>query len=75
MREKIAKLTSRARFALIVGAIAVAGATTAFSRLNGNEHAKATPVRLVVDDSSPNRDGHFTTSFWPVVKKVAPSVV
>jgi serine protease Do len=76
MKEKIVKLTSRARIALLAGAIAVAGATTAFSRLGGgNEDAKATPVRLVVDDSSPNRDGHFTTSFSPVVKKVAPSVV
>lgn len=74
MREKITKLTSRARIALLAGAIAVAGATTAFSRF-GDEHAKATPVRLVVDDSAPNRDGHFTTSFAPVVKTVAPSVV
>jgi len=76
MRKTILKLTSRARMALLVGAIAVVGLTTAFSdRGEGNIIAKATPVRLVVDDSVPNRDGHFTTSFSPVVKKVAPSVV
>ncbi|MEO6035613.1 MAG: DegQ family serine endoprotease [Verrucomicrobiota bacterium] len=76
MRKTIVKLTSRARIALFVGAIAVAGVTTAFSKLgDGKDAAKATPVRLVVDDSSPNREGKFTTSFAPVVKRVAPSVV
>lgn len=42
---------------------------------DGGRTAKLTPVRLVVDDSAPERNGQFTTSFAPVVKKVAPSVV
>lgn len=76
MKETIVKITSRARIALLVGAIAVAGVTTAFSRLgDADTDAKVTPIRLVVDDSAPSRDGKFTTSFSPVVKKVAPSVV
>ena len=76
MRKNIVKFSSRARIALFVGALAVAGLTTAFSDLGGgNGLTKATPVRLVVDDSSPNREGKFTTSFAPIVKRVAPSVV
>ena len=39
------------------------------------DHSKAAPVRLEVSDSPVARDGKFTTSFAPVVKKVAPSVV
>jgi S1-C subfamily serine protease len=40
-------------------------------------HAKSdrTPPRIVVDDAEVNRDGKFTTSFAPVIKKAAPSVV
>ena len=76
MNQNISKFTARARVALVVGALAVAGLTTAFSDLDSRQaDAKVTPVRLVVDDSSPNRDGKLTTSFAPVVKRVAPSVV
>ena len=76
MKEKLLSMTARARVALVVAALGVAGATTAFSRLNGDaDNSKAAPVRLVVDDSTPARDGRFTTSFAPVVKKVLPSVV
>ena len=51
------------------------GSTLAFSKLAENETAKAPPVRLVVDEAPVKRDGHFTTSFAPVVKKIAPAVV
>lgn len=40
-------------------------------------HAQSerTPPKVIVDDTEVQRDGKFTTSFAPVVKKVAPSVV
>ncbi|MBA4148912.1 MAG: DegQ family serine endoprotease [Verrucomicrobia bacterium] len=75
MKQRIAQFTRHLRIGLLAGSLVVAGATMAFtSRDNGNQ-ARITPVRLVVDDSSPERNGQFTTSFAPVVKKVAPSVV
>jgi serine protease Do len=39
------------------------------------QQSKRTPLKVIVDDSAVERDGKFTTSFAPVVKKVAPSVV
>ena len=40
-------------------------------------HAQSerTPPKVIVDDTAVERDGKFTTSFAPVIKKVAPSVV
>jgi serine protease Do len=37
--------------------------------------SKRTPPKVIFDDTAVERDGKFTTSFAPVVKKVAPSVV
>lgn len=37
--------------------------------------SERTPPKIVVDDSSLERDGKFTTSFAPIIKKAAPSVV
>ena len=42
---------------------------------HAKDNSKAAPVRLEVNDSPVVRDGKFNTSFAPVVKKVAPSVV
>ena len=42
---------------------------------NTKDNSKAAPVRLEVNDSPVARDGKFTSSFAPVVKKVSPSVV
>lgn len=39
------------------------------------QQSKRTPPQVIVDDTAVQRDGKFTTSFAPVVKKVAPSVV
>jgi serine protease Do len=76
MKDKLKTLSSRSRAAFLAGMMIVAGSTLAFTKLNdAQEAAKAPPVRLVVDDHPIKRDGHFTTSFAPVVKKVAPSVV
>ncbi|MGZ8919393.1 MAG: DegQ family serine endoprotease [Limisphaerales bacterium] len=46
---------------------------TQFSPLHAQ--SERTPPKVVVDDTEVQRDGKFTTSFAPVVKKVAPSVV
>jgi serine protease Do len=43
--------------------------------VHAKDNSKAAPVRLDVNDSPVAREGKFTTSFAPVVKKVAPSVV
>lgn len=39
------------------------------------QQSKRTPPKVIVDDTAVQRDGKFTPSFAPVVKKVAPSVV
>ena len=44
-------------------------------RAHAKGNSPAAPVRLEVNDSPVARDGKFTTSFAPVVKKVSPSVV
>jgi len=61
---------------LLIAAVAVFG-TVRFVRANDSEAAKVTPVTLTVSDAPVTResDGKFTTSFAPVVKKVAQSVV
>lgn len=43
--------------------------------LPSHAQSQGSPPKVVVDDSAVQRDGKFTTSFAPVVKKVAPSVV
>src|SRR5260221_7002220 len=61
---------------VLIAALAVFG-TIRFVRANDNEAPKVTPVTLTVSDAPVTResDGRFTTSFAPVVKKVAQSVV
>ncbi|MFN7138142.1 MAG: DegQ family serine endoprotease, partial [Limisphaerales bacterium] len=77
MKQQLRQFTNHLRFAFLAGAIAVAGSTIALSRSGDAtaETPKVTPVRLVVDDTAPVRDGQFITSFAPVVKTVSPSVV
>ncbi|HMJ65840.1 MAG TPA: DegQ family serine endoprotease [Candidatus Binatia bacterium] len=75
MRQILGNLPFKARLALLGGATLLIGSTLAFSKLAENETAKAPPVRLVVDEAPVKRDGHFTTSFAPVVKKITPAVV
>src|SRR6187200_2558890 len=74
MRQTFGKLPFKARLALLGGAILMIGSTMAFSRLADNNDAKA-PVRLVVEEAPVKRDGRFTTSFAPMIKKVSPAVV
>jgi serine protease Do len=76
MKETIGKWSSRLRIALLTGTLMFAGSTVLFERIvQAKENAKAPPARLNVDNNPVTRDGKFTTSFSPVVKKVAPSVV
>ncbi|MBK7998884.1 MAG: DegQ family serine endoprotease [Verrucomicrobia bacterium] len=61
---------------LVLGAaLLVAGASAAVSKDDSKSEAKVTPVKLVVDDKPVTRDVKLGTSFSPIVKKVAPSVV
>ena len=84
MKEKIRKVSSWLRVALLGGAVVVAGSSFAFSRLTETKSAVQTAfqtgsqtaqVRLVVDNAPLQRDGKAVMSFAPVVKDVAPSVV
>jgi len=80
MRQTFRNLPFKARLALLGGATLMIGTTLAFSRLADNDSAKAPDaargsVRLVVEEAAVKRDGRFTSSFSPVVKKVSPAVV
>jgi serine protease Do len=74
MRQTFRKLPFKARLALLGGAILMIGSSMASSRLADNDDAKA-PVRLVVEEAPVKRDGRFTTSFAPMIKKTSPAVV
>lgn len=75
MRQTIRNLPFKARLALLGGATLMIGTTLAFSRLAEHDDSKAPAVRLVVEEAPVKRDGRFTTSFAPMVKKVSPAVV
>jgi serine protease Do len=79
MKQTIKKVSTRLRAALLGGALILGGGSLAFSHLTQAKerpkNAQTVPARLSVNDASINRDGRFTTSFAPVVKQVAPSVV
>jgi serine protease Do len=74
MKRFMHKLASHGRIAAVAAAVIAAGASLAFSPAD-SENSKTPPVRLVVDQKPVQRNGGFTTSFAPVVKGVAPSVV
>jgi serine protease Do len=76
MKERIRKVSSWMRAALLGGALIAAGSSIAFNRLSqANESPKPARVRLVVDEAPVRRDSKPVMSFAPVVKQVAPSVV
>src|SRR5258706_5189347 len=77
MKETILKVSSRLRIGLLAVALLVAGSSLAVNHLVAakDASAKITRVSLSVNDKDITRDGKFTTSFAPVVKRVAPSVV
>jgi serine protease Do len=61
-------------FSLLLAGIMGAGVYLAVDRLFASDHARPTP-KLNVQENPISRDTKFTTSFAPVIKKVAPSVV
>ena len=76
MKETIRQFASRSRTVLVTGALIVACLSAAFPRfVVAKEDAKPAHVQLVVDSAPVTREPKSATSFAPVVKKVAPSVV
>lgn len=68
------KLSPHLRAALIAVTLLGVGSSVAFDRLAAKRQPSVRPVQLIVDDKPVQRESG-TTSFAPVVKKVAPSVV
>jgi serine protease Do len=76
MKRSFLNLCSRLRVGLLAGGLVVAGSSLAVNHLvMANDAPKVRTVALNVNDTQVQRDGHFITSFAPVIKKVAPSVV
>jgi serine protease Do len=72
----IGNLPLRGPVLALGGAALVAAFTLGLSRnAESSPSSKLTPVTLTVDQRPPDRQGKFTASFAPVVKKVTPSVV
>jgi serine protease Do len=76
MKEAIRNYAQRARLAIVAAAMLGVGAQFAFQNVLAKEDKAANPAPVVHVDSTPiNREGKYTTSLAPVVKKVSPSVV
>ena len=70
---------NRVRVTLLSSAAAVMALAVAFTQFAhakaGKTESKAPPPKVAVDTNPLKRETKLTTSFAPVVKKVAPSVV
>ena len=76
MKQKYFLSLSRPHAVLLGGTSLLMVTVLAFTPwMSAKEIPKPTPLSLEVSDSPVTRDGKFSTSFAPVVKKVAPSVV
>lgn len=76
MKTTIQRYTPRLRLTVLLGAFLIAVSSLAVSRMvQAKEGSKSAPVHLNVSETPIARDGKISTSFAPVVKKVAPSVV
>lgn len=76
MKEPSKKKSMKFRLASIVGILALAGSAIAFSQASDSKtNSEESSLKVVVDKTPINRDGRSITSFAPVVKMVAPSVV
>ena len=65
----------RLPYLVLGGTLMVAAATAAVTKGDSKTETKPIPVKLVVDERPVTRDVRLGTSFSPIVKKVAPSVV
>ena len=64
------------RRSIAVAAVLAAGTQMMLNgKVYAREEAKLPPVKIQTEDAPLKRDGKFTSSFSPVVKKVGPSVV
>ena len=77
VKKWISFLAPRARVVLFAGLLAAGASGLAWMHPSQAKEARAdiVPVRLSVNEQPVGRDGKGVTSFAPVVKKVAPSVV
>src|SRR5688572_10648607 len=77
MKEIVRNYATKARLAIIAAALVGVSAQLAFQHdvFAKDKDTKPAPVQVHVDPAPVNRDGKFTTSFAPVVKKISPSVV
>ncbi|MDB6130307.1 MAG: Protease Do, partial [Verrucomicrobiales bacterium] len=76
IKQTIARFCSKAKVAVLGGALLVAGSTVAFTHIaNAKDSPKNPPVHLSVDDAPVKPNGGYQTTFAPVVKKVSPGVV
>jgi serine protease Do len=76
MTQIPARIASRARVALLGGTLIVAISSLAIARLvKASDAPKVTPVAITVNETPVTRSTSVTTSFAPVVKEVAQSVV
>ncbi|MDB6124494.1 MAG: peptidase [Pedosphaera sp.] len=76
MKDTIIKVCSRLRAGFLAVALILGGSSLAINHfVRANDAPQLTPVVLSVSDTQVPRNGQFITSFAPVVKKVAPSVV
>ncbi len=76
MKKQVYQLILKLRRSVVIAAVLAAGTQMYLSgKVYAREEAKLPPVKIQSEDSPLKRDGKFTSSFSPVVKKVGPSVV
>ena len=72
-------LSNKVRMTFLSAALSLAALGVAFTQLahgkSGKSETKAEPPKVLVDSTPIKRDTKLTTSFAPVIKRVAPSVV
>ncbi len=69
-------IVSRVLVGFLGGAFLLAGTSLLWNRhVMAGETAKVIPVAVSVSETPVHRDGNYVTSFAPIIKKVAPSVV
>lgn len=76
MNSTFYKSATRVLAGFLGGAFLLAASSVVWQRhVLAGETARVTPVSLTVSEAPIPRDNHYTTSFAPIIKKVAPSVV